>query len=314
MSVLSVLLAILLAAVSSVSNLWIEGGRAVQTRERARASLELMSRELAASVVDPRMAFVVAPGSVLGSCGAPGVPPDSHAVLAMAPVGKDGALRCVGYYLQHDESRRICRLKRIYIREDDPHDFFPKVNEPPATPGRGGRGPGTNAVDASWFTSNWDRRTFDDASLQAEAPVVSTVADGVIALWVQCLDLLGNPVPLLSESKVHPRSVLAFNSAAYFQMASPTPFDGGASFVYLRETPYVMKANRLPSALEIRIVTVGDEVLARGFHLPPQRSLTAADGSLDLDRSVATFLADLDHAGMRGATVFSTRVRLAAGS
>lgn len=315
MSVLSVLLALLLAAVSSVSNLWIEGGRALQTRERARSSLELATRELAAAVVDPRMAFVVAPGSVLTSCGAAAVPPDSHAVLAMAPVGKGGALRCIGYYLQRDETRKLHRLKRLYIREDDPNGYFPPVNEPPGNPSTAvATWRSTDPSDASWFTTNWDRATFDDASLKDGDPVVSTVADGVVALWVQCLDLLGKPIPLLSESKVHPRSALVFNSAAYFHMAAPVPFDDGSSFVYLRETPYSMKANRLPAALEIRVVTVGDEILARAPRLPAQRHLKAADGSLDLDGSVAAFLADLDLAGVRGATAFSTRVRLAAGS
>lgn len=314
MSILSVLLALLLAAVSSVSNLWIEGGRALQTRERARASLELMTRELAGSVVDTRTAFIVAPGAILRKCGAPGVPAESHAVLAMAPVGKNGALRCLGYYLQRNEARGLCRLKRILIREDDPNGFFPGVNDVPRETGGSGGALKTDPTDASWFTSNWDRRTFDDASLQAEEAVVSTVADGVVALWVQCLDLLGNPIPLVSESKVHPRSGLIFNSAAYFQMATTTPFESGASFVYLRKTPYVMKANRLPAALEIRIVTVGDEILARGIRIPPQRNLTTADGALDLEKSVAAFLADLDLAGARGATVHANRLRLVPGS
>lgn len=314
MSILSVLLALLLAAVSSVSNLWIEGGRALQTRERARASLEFMTRELAGSVVDPRTAFVVAPGSILQDCGAPDVPAESHTVLAMAPVGKNGALRCVGFYLQRNEARQLCRLKRIYIREDDPNGFFPKVNEVPGKPGGTAKGLHTDPADASWFTSNWDRKTFDDASLQSDGAVVSTVADGVVALWVQCLDLLGNPIPLLSESRVHPRSRLVFNSASYFQMATTTPFESGASFVYLRKTPYVMKANRLPAALEIRIVTVGDEILARGIRIPPQRNLTTTDGALDLEKSVAAFLADLNLAGVQGSTVFSNRLRLASGS
>ena len=47
----------------------------------------------------------------------------------------------------------------------------------------------------------------------------AAVSDGVIAFWVQCLDILGNPVPILADAKNHPDTNLIYNSAGYFNMA-----------------------------------------------------------------------------------------------
>ena len=136
-----------------------------------------------------------------------------------------------------------------------------------------------------------------------------------MALWIQALDLLGKPVPWLSRAPNHPRSDLIFNSAAFFQMATSVPFDGGRSTEFLAETAQSMKANRLPSAIEITVVTLNDQVMAREPIIPQMTNIfEGRNGVLDVEASVAKFNLDLLDAGIKSARTFSTRVKLLNGS
>lgn len=309
-SVMAVLMSILLSAVPPVTSTWVESGRRIETYQQARGALEMMTRELTPALVDTRMQFVVLPEKVLTDAGAKNVAPGSMAIVWMAPLGQSGELRCVGYYLFRDPERGFYRLKRIYIQPDDPGEYFPRmVNLKDA------RDPSmrTDPVSASWFTGNWDEKTFDEEDPQNDEVVVSTAADGVVAYWVQCFDLLGNPIPWLSKVSNHPGSALIYNSSAYFQMATTVPFDSGASTEFLQKTPQVMKANRLPAEMEITLVTVDGEAFARELEIPEIESVFTND-ALDMDASVQLFLTGLEENGIKGAEVFSTRVKLVNGT
>jgi type II secretory pathway pseudopilin PulG len=309
-SVMAVLMSILLAAVPPVTSTWIESGRRIETYQRARGALEMITRELTPAVVDTRMQFIVLPGEELADAGAENVAPLSPALLWMAPLGESGALRCVGYYLFRDGERGFYRLKRIYIRSDDPEGNFPRmVNREDARD----LSMRTDPVSARWFTDHWDMKTFDEEDPQNKGVVVSTAADGVVAFWVQCQDLLGNPVPWLSKTKNHPKSELIYNSAAYFQMATTVPFDSGESTEFLRETPQVMKANRLPAEIEISLVTVDESLLAKDREIPEMESVFVGR-VLDMDASVQLYLQRLRELGIDEAEVFTTRVKLVNGT
>ncbi|NOY00219.1 MAG: hypothetical protein GXP30_10855 [Verrucomicrobia bacterium] len=309
-TVLTILLLLLMGVVAIITDVWVESERTIQSKQRARASLELFTREITPAVVDTRMQFVVAPGKNLEKVGAKFIAPDSPAVLWMAPLGIGGELRCVGYYLYRNEKNNHYRLKRIYIRKDNQDGYFPKLIDL-----MNARNPGirTDSLSSRWFVDNWDSRAFDDTSAYNQKVIVSTVADGVVAFWVQCLDLLGNPIPLVSESQHHPRSDLLFNSAAYFHMATSTPFDNGDSFVYLAKTPFVMKAHRLPAEMEISIITIGDVVLERGLSIPQMENVMSKNGSLDMKGSVKLHMEKLQESGITEAKVYTTRVKLSNG-
>lgn len=309
-TVLSVLMTILLAAVPSVTSTWIESERRIETYQRARGALELLTRELTPAVVDTRMQFVVLPGEELESAGAGNLAPLSPALFWMAPLGRNGELRCVGYYLFRDEERDFHRLKRIYIRPDNPDGYFPRLVNMENTRDLSMR---TDPVSARWFLENLDEKAFDEQDPENDSVVVSTAADGVIAFWVQCYDLLGSPVPWLSEQRNHPSSDLIYNSSAYFQMATTMPFDSGETTEFLRQTKQVMKANRVPSEIEISIVTIDTSILAKDRVIPPMESLVV-DGKLDMEGSVRLFLRQLQDAGIDGAEVFTTRVKLVNGT
>ncbi len=300
-----------MSAVGLVSDTWVKSEQTVQSNQRARAALELFTREITPAVVDTRMQFIVAPGEDLDEVNSKNIAPNSPAVFWMAPLGNGGELRCVGYYLYRNDENKHFRLKRIYIREGNENGYFPRLGDLADARNMAIR---TDPVTSDWFTGNWDTEAFDDQSTDNPKVIVSTVADGVIAFWVQCLDLLGNPIPLVSESKNHPKSDLLFNSAAYFHMATSTPFDNGDSFVYLADSPFVMKAHRLPAEMEITIITIGDLVLDRGYSIPQMANTINKSGSLDVAGAVILFLEKLKSGGITDAEVYTTRVKLTNGA
>lgn len=309
-SVLAILMAILLGAVPPVTSTWIESERRIETYQRARGALELITRELTPAVVDTRMQFVVLPGEKVLEVGAENVAPGSPALFWMAPLGEAGELRCVGYYLFRDDEKGFHRLKRIYIEPDNPDGYYPRLVNLEDARDLSMR---TDPVTAKWFLENLDEAAFDEQDPDNDSVIVSSAADGVIAFWVQCYDLLGNPVPWLSQAPNHPSSDLMYNSAAYFQMATTLPFDSGETTEFLRLSKQVMKAHRVPSEVEITIVTIDTAVIAQGFEIPTMESLVV-DGKMDMDGSVQLFLSKLELAGIRGAEVFTTKVKLVNGT
>jgi len=313
-ALLTFILLILAGVTESASRAWREGQSRTETFQSARTSLEIIAREVTPAVVDTHMQFVVAPASILTQAGAKNVAPETPAILWMAPSGADGTLNCLGYYLYRDDARKFYRLKRIAIAPPAGatlSPYFPQM-ENSSNP----RDPAlrTSPVDAQWFTRNWDARAFDEEDPDNAQAVVSSAADGVIAFWVQCVDVLGNPIPLVSKSTVHPTSELQYNSAAYFEVATSTPFDTGNSVQYLAASPQAMKANRVPAALDFTIVTLDSRILARGFAVPTQVNIYDARGALDVDASRAQYETLLQQNRIYNARTFSTRAKLVNGS
>ena len=323
-SLIAYLMVILFSATDAASHAWRDGQARTDAFQSGRTTLEIMSRELTPAVVDTRMQFVVAPGSVLTKAGAPNVEANAPALLWMAPLGEDGSLRCVGYYLYRDPARKFYRLKRLLIAPADAQGhvskYFPRIAsaQDPANPAKlidpRDLQSRTSAKDATWFTRTWDKAAFDEESDDNETAVVSSAADGIIALWVQCIDQLGHPVPLVSQSTVHPKSDLAYNSAAYFQMATSSLFEGGRSVLYLAETPQTMKANRLPQAVEITIMTLDRSTILKTAAVPEQVNEMDATGALDVEASRRSYEELLKTNHIYTARVFSTRARLINGN
>lgn len=314
MSLLTFVLIVLAGVTDAASRAWRGGQSHTETFQSARAALEIMARELTPAVVDTRMQFVVAPGTLLTAVGATHLAEKSPVVLWMAPLGEDGSLRCVGYFLTRDNDRKFFRLKRLFIappQPGKPSAFFPKMvnaqNPRDATLK-------TSPVDARWFTRAWNADAFDEENPENTEVVVSSAADGVVGLWVQCVDLLGHPIPRLATSRVHPHSTLDFNSAAYFQVATTRPFEDGSSFQFLAETPQTMKANRLPAAVEFTLVIVENRDLLRVKELPEQVNIYDEKGTLDVEASTRQFEDELHKIGIHNAHTFSTRARLVNGS
>jgi prepilin-type N-terminal cleavage/methylation domain-containing protein len=309
LALLTFLMLVLGSVTESASRAWRDGQNRTETFQSARTSLEIVARELSPAVVDTRMQFVLAPSTILSAAGAKNVAPQSPALLWMAPLGENGSLRCVGYYLYRDEAKQFYRLKRIFIAPAS--RYFPimvnKSNPRDATLR-------TSPVHAEWFTRTWNGDAFDEENPDNVEAVVSAASDGVVAFWVQCLDSLGRPIPGLNRSTVHPASSLHFNSAAYFQAATSTPFEAGVSFRYLAASPQAMKANRVPAAVDLTVVTIDSRLLIRGVIVPEQVNVYDEAGALDLEASTRQFDAALRKNGIHSARTFSTRTKLVNGS
>lgn len=319
MAILSILLIVLTSFTDAAHRAWRDGQSRTETFQAARTTLELMAREITPAVVDTRTQFVIAPGSLLTNAGAKHVAPGSPTVLWMAPLGPNGDLRCVGYYLYRDEARGFHRLKRIFISPTVPGTASgttkPSPYFPQTTNLSNPRDPmlRTSPLNADWFVRTWNEKAFDEEDPANEDVVVSTAADHVVAFWVQPLDLLGRPIPTVKDDPNHPPSDLYYNSAAYFQVATSTEFDGGKSFLYLTQTPQAMKGNRVPAAVDLTVITLDAATLDRGLTLPQQQNFYTAR-VLDVGRSVRQFEDDLRILGVHNARTFSTRARLINGN
>jgi prepilin-type N-terminal cleavage/methylation domain-containing protein len=311
MTILSLILLLLSKMLDTVLRTWTDGDARVETFQTARGALEIMTRELTPAVVDTRMQFAVIPGEKLALAGASNVAPNSPAILWMAPLGEAGDLRCVGYYLQRDDEKQFYRLKRIYIKPDNKDDYFPKmVNETnPRDPELR-----TSHKDAIWFTRNWDTEAFDEEDSANESVIVSTAADNVIAFWIQCLDLQGNPVPWLSNAPHNSSNKMIYNSAAFFQMSTTTPYDDGETTVFLAQTKQTMKANRVPAAVDVTVIVVDSGTLAKGFKIPSIEHTFLENGALDVAASIRRFNQALLKNNIKKGRAFTTRVKLLNGS
>lgn len=315
-AMLGSLMVFLFAGTEAASRAWRDGQARTDAFQSGRTTLEMVAREVAPAVVDTRMQMVVLPGERLQTLAAD-IAPEAPALFWMAPLGENGDLRCVGYYLT-----REARLKRLYIapftETGAPSPYFPRLAsaKDPSQPTRliNPRNDllRPSPVDAEWFTRDWDTGAFDDVH-RSDTAVVSTVADGVVAWWVQGVDLQGQPIPWVSKSQAHPASRLIYNSAAYFQMATSPSARGEASFLYLAPGPQAMRANRLPAALEFTLLTLDAPTLAKAPLLPAQPSVVQG-GYLDVEASVVQYRAALAALGIHQARTFTSRAPLINGN
>ena len=180
--------------------------------------------------------------------------------------------------------------------------------------------------DAPWLT------TLSSTQFQSAIAVVS---EGVIACWMRCLDKNGNPIPWLYQSSLYSGAspavtTLKFNSAAAFN--GPT-LDAPTTTSFTYSSPPVgiysppswfgapsapggtVAANRLPSAVELTIVTLDSRTLTRlGSTLLP--AIPAATSATDVPNEMTNFINTLAAPpyNIKSPSVFSTTVRLINGT
>jgi hypothetical protein len=293
---------------------WTDSEERVEASQSARSALELITREMAPATIDTCEQYVVLKGVRLTLPVEHPFDPyavkTAQAAFWMAPLGKDGDLRAIGYYLQRNEDKGYFRLKRFYVGPDN-EDYFPRgfdaenVDDTSIL---------SEETSAARFLSRLDPSVFDDSDPENKNCLVSTVAEGVIAMWMQCYDILGNPIPWASESDKHPECSLIFNSASLFVMATSTPFDDGNTFNYLPATTGI-KGNRLPAAVGITLITLDSVNLDRfAGKVPVMENVISDNGALDVDASLELYQQTLRDLGIDKARTFTTRVKLTTGS
>jgi prepilin-type N-terminal cleavage/methylation domain-containing protein len=279
MAILSLLVVLLASLLSGVSRAWVSSEQQAETFQDGRAILELMSRELAQSVLSPKLQFVQNPTLT-------GVTQRANSGSLFWQVGlastDSGSLSEVGYYLSEDTTQHTFRLKRFFVPPTDATNYQIFANSP-------------NDRNALWVTN-----------FVAVSTLNTVVSDGVVAFWVRCLDSNGDPIPWISSAATSNGDAgaapLQFNSAGHFQPAisgQPT------SFKYTNSSS-TAQAHLLPATVELTVVTVDSKTMQRSRASVP--ALPVLAGSQDIPPAVTTFNQSLITNNIRSARTFSTRV------
>ena len=325
-----VVVSIIIGAIASLSNstaqIWSSGERTVENNQTGRAVLEIVARELSQAVVSSRLPFVQNPTLPTGANQrtSNGIPSDSIFWVAPLTSTSSGDLCEVGYYLTN-----TFELKRFFVPPSDANNYKVLTATPiDYTPRPTGGGSGTNGHPnaALWAT---DFVMVKDSN---NRPVSSTVASGVLNLFIRCLDINGDPIPWLSAT-------LKYNSAEPMRPATPglrntsaANLSNPSSFTYTyynagspSDPQNTLAAHLLPYAVELTLVTVDLKTLRRlGANavpatpaIPatytqqssyPPNALPAAP--LAIPGNIAQFVQQARAAGFRDARSFSTTVRL----
>ena len=305
MGMIAVLLASMLGTASSS---WVKGEEVVETYQAGATALELMAREISGATIDTCAQFTVMPSDILGDHGCSNAKTNSQSAMFVAPIGRGGEIRRVGYYLERDEEHQFYRLKRLYIGPENEDyyggEFSSYVDDP---------NPYASPFQPNDFLSTLDNSAFNDRDPNNKKSVVAPIADGVVAFWIQCFDTIGNPIPWASEDGNHPKTDMIFNSAALFQMATTAPFDDGTSFRYFSTSENAVKGDKLPAAVEFTMVTIDQDTIERMGELEPLPKQTNIMhlNALDVKASLSLYQTQLQAAGYDNARTFNSRVKLA---
>ena len=319
MAVLMILVMFITAIVSAVNRTWSAGEQRVETYQNGRAILDQMARDLAPALTSPSLQTVQnADVTALLADSDTVQVANSDNLFWQAPgaVNPYGNVCEVGYVLVKTTGTPVdYQLKRFCVA---PNTRYPTPYPPPD--------PGTrtfqiydtpfNAVTVPWLTN------LTAANLQSS---LTTLSQGVLALWVRFLDRNGDPVPWLKDNPFYSAAdPMKFNSAAAFAAATP---GASNSFQYMESTDStghavpaassatfaVNAANRLPTSAEITIVTLDLRSLQRpGVTIPDP---PAPDSPTDVPADINTYMGTLTTGQkLTGAQMFCRVVRLQNGT
>jgi Tfp pilus assembly protein PilE len=351
-AILAMILVMFASLVAGVQKTWMTHEARTTNTHTGQSVVEIFGRELSPAVVDPRMQFAIFEAKHLESHGhtyslvTPS--PNSPAIFWMAPLGPNGELRMVGYWLvrPHPSSpSNGYRLKRLIASPvvenvDDAtlpsrHIYFPRVSTD-ALNSYDVLGP-PKPCDVEWLLENLDTRAMNDDDPNQDDWCITTIAmDNVVAMWIQPLDLSGRPIPWLRESANHPvgsatppfdqlgyqKSQIIFNSASFFMQNTSADPSATDSFYYKGGTynppSSHLRANAVPAAVEVTIVVLDHKEIERITTLnslvPEQTNVMVAAGSgekvLDLEASLDAFNTALANGGIKSARRFTTRIEI----
>jgi hypothetical protein len=275
----------------------------VGTFQDGRAILDVIGRELSEAAISPSLQLVTNP-AITDSSGNSIKLTNSNSIFWQAPLnyrvsGSATPLTnlCeVGYYIDPSYN-----LKRFFVPPSDTTNYRIFATSP------------SSASPVTWVT-NYARNP----------GVTNTIATGVIALWVRCLDSNGDLIPWAGNSGTGvgaTDTAIQFNSAAHFQPAilrtptssSPTPTPT-PSFTYTASS--TAQAHSLPNAVELTLIMVDDKTLRKGLTIPgmPHDSADASspfmNGPADVPNAVAYFNNRLIQNHVSSARTFTAQIAI----
>jgi prepilin-type N-terminal cleavage/methylation domain-containing protein len=255
MAILSALVLLLASLMGGISRAWVTGEQQVETFQDGRAIIEIMSRELSQALISPKLQFVQNPLLPSGA----NQRANSSCVFWQAGLFSTNAgnLCEVGYFLSEDAQHNF-QLKRFFVPPTDATNYQIFATAPSDT-------------SAPWVTS-----------FIGTSALNTVVSDGVVAFWVRCFDLNGDPIPWLSNTTTTNGDTTAiplqFNSASHFQ---PAIRGQPASFRYTRPSS-TASAHQLPSSIEITIVTIDSKTMERSRAAIPAMPSSVPSGFPDV--------------------------------
>lgn len=281
MTVLSLLVLLVASLLSGVNKAWVTGEERVENYQGGRAILELMSRELKSAVISPSLQFIQNPPMGTIEQNPWNQRKNSSALFWQSALNSSssGNIAEVGYYLDKD-----FRLRRFYVAPNNTN--YNVFAAPPS------------ALAAPWVTN------FDPVT---QPTLFSFVSDGILGLWIRCIDQNGEPIPWYQTS-------IFYNSAASFQPAIP----GQKSSFKYTNVATTAQAHLLPDSVEITIVTIDAKALQRVGTatipgLPPD-ALDPGSPTIskpdDVPGAIRYFEQKLISKKISSARTFSTSVRL----
>lgn len=314
-AILSLLVVLLANLLGGVSRAWTSGERQVQTFQDGRAALDLISRELAQAVISPRLQFIQNPGTLDPLLtGTVTQVANTEGVFWQAPLTSNAAgnLFETGYYLTFDSKAWTTRpevayqLRRFSIAPEPPNPpvHLYKIFDAPPTYNQ-------NHILPAWIDLGTTNLAPPRTDFEAKS---STIMAGVVALWFRCFDSNGDLIPWLSAADAS-TDPIRFNSTAHFQPAIP----GTPSSFHYTNAASTSAAHRLPSAVEVTLITVDWQTLQRRPLIPkvpaavPNNYPDVAPsgfGPEDIPNAINWFNAQLVTNNVSTARTFSTRVTL----
>ena len=281
MTILALLAILLVSLLGGVNRAWVSGEQQAETFQDGRAVLELMSRELAQTVISPRLQFVQNPTLT-------GITQRANSGSLFWQAGlastNSGNLSEVGYYLSENTTQHTFQLNRFFVPPTDATNYQIFTNSP-------------NDRNALWVTN-----------FVAVPGLNTLVSDSVVAFWARCLDLNGDPIPWISSLTTSNGDTgaapLQFNSAGHFQ---PAILGQSTSFKYTSAAS-AAQAHLLPTTVELTIITVDSKTMQRSRASVP--ALPALTKAQDIPNAITTFNQNLIANNIRAARTFSTRVTL----
>ncbi|HEY5745789.1 MAG TPA: type II secretion system protein [Chryseolinea sp.] len=316
-AILSIVVVLLSSMVGAVNKAWLSGRQRVENFQNGRAILEMISRELSPALISNHLQFVQNPGTIgaqnldaLLSSGYSQVP-NSDSLFWQAPFNGNsyGNVAEYGYFLTRNTTKSPpeYQLQRFHFARDaasanpspSPTPEYFIFDGPTVYTGAG------YTAETRWLPVTevpWLAHLTAD---QFQA-VTTALSDGVIALWIRCLDANRDPIPWLKNAGSYSgASPLKYNSVAGFNPATPgTP----NSFKYT-DMNSTVPANRLPDSVEITIVTVDSQTLLRqGSSIPT--TMPEISSPDEVPTAVTQFMNTLSASNITTAQVFSTTVRL----
>jgi uncharacterized protein (TIGR02599 family) len=305
LAIFTLLAVIIFGILSQVSGVWRQAQSQIEPRKSGRAVLDFMSKELgmvelprdrsmlyasasaAPQASDLGLQFVVNPSQVGAAFRNP------QALFWQAPVatGSGDKMAEVGYFVRWDLSKPEnprAMLCRFFVDPADPNYLI-----------------STNPT--AWITDsllNTVSPGVEDTGTPANS-YKGWVADNVIALWVRCLDPLGNPI--VTDALETSYADYAYDSRRGYRYETSGMDITKSGFKDPSGNFNILAT--LPDSIEIALVII-DARAANRLTAKPTYTVTTPPTASSFWTDIQNFIDSLPDGVREGARVYSTRMSL----